>query len=104
MADPELPVAGTAKVKLELATRTDTNLAAYGESHIVAITDNEIYPTPVPSPEVFAASLALLEEKMAVLENLRLAAKSATFEKDQARKDFEFQFTQRAAYVQTASN
>ncbi len=104
VTDPVLPPAGTAKVKMELSTRSDTNLAGYGESHIAAITDNAIYPTPVPSPAVFAAGLAAFEADMTALDNHRLEGKSLTFKKDQSRKNFEFLFAQRGAYVQTASN
>ncbi len=102
--DPVLPPAGTATAKLELGSRSDTALAAFGESHIMAMTGNAFFPTPEPTAEVFAGSLAAFEAKFSALENLRLEVKNLTFEKDQARKEFEFQFTRRRAYIQTASN
>ncbi len=105
VADPvPLPLAGTATVKLEMGSRTDAALAAFGESHIEAMTGNVWFLTPVPTAEVFEAKLAAFEAKLAALDNLRVEAKNLTFEKDQARKEFEFAFSQRRAYVQTASN
>jgi hypothetical protein len=104
VTDPTLPPAGDAKVKLELRTRTDPALAAFGESHVAAMTGNLLFPTPVPTAELFGTSLAEFEAVLAELENLRLQTKNLTFQKDQIRKNFEFLFAQRGAYVQTASN
>ena len=102
--DPTLPPAGSSKVKLELGPRTDSNLAAFGESHVEAMTGNLLFPDPVPSPAVFAAALAEFEAVLSALENLRLQTKNLTYQKDQIRKNFEFLFNQRGAYVQQASN
>ncbi len=105
VADPvPLPLAGSAKVKLELSTRTDPALAAFGESHAEAMTGNTWFPTPTPTAAEFGAKLAEFEAVLTALENERLITKNLTAQKDQIRKDFEFLFTLRGSYVQTASN
>ncbi len=104
VTDPVTPISGTAKVKLELGSRTDPALAAFGESHVAAITGNAWFPTPFPTAADFGAGLAEFEAVLSALENLRLETKNLTYQKDQIRKRFEFLFTQRGAYVQSVSN
>ncbi len=101
---PPPPPTGTAKVKLELSTRTDPALAAFGESHVAAMTDNPWFPTPFPTAADFGAGLAELEAVITAHANLLLETKNLTYQKDQIRKRFEFLFNQRAAYVQSVSN
>lgn len=101
--DPE-PTPPVAKVKQELKTRTDENLAAYVGDHIAMITGNAAFPSPQPLPADLAALLATFQTKLAAATQARLAAKEATTLKDQARKELIDAMINRGAYVQTTSN
>ena len=105
-ADPvPTPEPGSAKVKLELKSRSNPGLAGFGESHTVAITGNPIYPadTLEPPADVFAAALGNLESVMGEVENHRLAGKALTERLLAVRAEFESLFTLRGNYVQVRS-
>ncbi len=105
VADPVVePVPGTAKVKLELSSRTDPALAAQGESQAEAMNGNPWFPTPTPTALVYGAKLTEFEGFLSGLDNLRLEAKNMTEQKDRVRKELEALMKQRASYVQMVSN
>lgn len=105
VVDPMVPpVPGTAKVKLELSTRTDPALAAFAEAIVTAMTDNPWLPTPVPSVAEYGAKLSEFEGMLSAPENLRVEAKNLTEQKDRVRKELEVLTTQRVTYVQMTSH
>ncbi|MBL9143909.1 MAG: fibronectin type III domain-containing protein [Verrucomicrobiaceae bacterium] len=102
--EPTTPPPGGAKVKLELAARSDSNLAAFAEAHVTAMTGNANFPTPTPSAAVFAQWLADFESMLSQYENARVALKNLTEQKDALRAGLCAVFSQRALYVEVASN
>lgn len=102
--EPTTPPPGGAKVKLELATRTDANLAAFAEAHVTAMAGNANFPTPTPSAAVFAQWLTDFETMLSHYENAKVALKNLTEQKDALRAGLCAVFSQRALYVEMASN
>lgn len=96
---------GKAKVKLELQSRSDTNLVGFGHSCAEAMLNNPNFPTAEqqPTPAIFDAKLAEFEGILAQLDNLRLMAKGLTDQRDIVRVEFEALFGQRGTYVELAS-
>lgn len=105
-ADPEptTPPPMGAKVRLELFSRTDANLAAFGEAHVAAMLNNANFPTPTPSTAVFGQYLSDFEAILSQYEAAKVALKNLTEQKDALRAAFCAVFTQRAQYVEVASN
>jgi hypothetical protein len=92
-----------AKVKLEMSTRTDSDLASWVGDHITLITGNTAFPTPQPLPADLAAALAEFQSLRTAQTLALAAARTATTSKDMARKTLEDLMTGRGAYVQTTS-
>lgn len=102
--EPTTPPPGGAKVKLELAARSDSNLAAFAEAHTTAMDGNANFPTPTPSAAVFGQWLADFELMLSQHENARVVLKNLTEQKDALRAGLSAVFAQRALYVEVASN
>ena len=101
---PTTPPPGNAKVKLELASRTDANLAAFAEAHATAMTGNANFPTPTPPAAVFSQWLTDFEMMLSQYENAKVTLKNLTEQKDALRAGLCAVFSQRALYVEMTSN
>lgn len=104
VGDPVPPPPGGAKVRLELGLRTDADLAAFAEAHKEAMAGNPNFLTPTPSAAVFDQWLADFEAKLVELDNMKVILKNLTEQKDALRAGLQAVFTQRALYVEMASN
>jgi hypothetical protein len=93
-----------AKVKLEMGSRTDADLAAWVADHIALITGNASFPTPQPLPAELQAALTDFENRRTAQSEAQILAKTATTAKDMSRKALEDLMIGRGAYVQTTSN
>ena len=92
-----------AKVKLNLATRSDSELLTFSQQHIAAMTGNANYTTPSPTA---AAFLTLYNNFEGALDTAVLAATTAkekTTLKDVARVALETGLNQRGNYVELTS-
>lgn len=98
------PVTDGAKVKMELATRSNENLIGFVQNHIAQMTGNVNFPTPSPSAVDLQASLDAVQVKLALVESLTTQLREARNQLDGARAVLETNMTTRGAYVQTASN
>jgi hypothetical protein len=92
------------KVRLDNGNRTDSDLAAFAEAHREAMVNNLNFPNPVPPVALFDQWLGDFEAKLTELENLRVAMKNLTEQKDVMRATLQAGFAQRAQYVEMASN
>ena len=100
---PPEPSAALAKVKLEMATRPDSDLVSWITNHITLITGNASFPSPQPLPADLAAALTDFQTRLAAQVEALAVAKTATTSKDFSRKTLEDLMTGRGSYVQTAS-
>lgn len=104
VGDPVPPPPAGAKVRLDLASRSDSDLAGFGQAHKGAMAGNANFPTPTPPATVFDGWLTDFEAKLVELDNLRLILKNLTEQKDAIRAGLQAVFQQRALYVEMASN
>lgn len=100
---PPTPPEG-AKVALDLASRTDVNVAAFAEAHTTAMDGNPNFPDPVPNDADFAFFLTDFEGYLSKMENLKIEMKNLTEQKDRSRAALSAALTQRAQYVEMKSN
>lgn len=104
VGDPVPPPPAGAKVRLDLASRSDSDLAGFGQAHKGAMAGNANFPTPTPPATVFDGWLTDFEAKLVELDNMRLILKNLTEQKDAIRAGLQAVFQQRALYVEMASN
>jgi hypothetical protein len=104
VTEPAPPVPEGGKVRLELKSRTDADVAAFGEAVKNAMTGNPNFPDPTPSDAAYDEFLSVFEGLLSDLENMRVEMKNLTERKDIARANFQAALTQRAQYVEIASN
>ena len=102
--DPELPQAQGAKVKLELHSRNDLNLAALANQHIAAMAGNPNFLTPTPSAASFLTVYTNFQNALNAAEAAKQAQKAATATKDEMRETLIQYLNLRGDYVQGASN
>lgn len=93
-----------AKVALDLSSRTDVNVAAFGEAHTTAMAGNLNFPDPVPNDADFAFFLTDFEGYLSKIENLKIEMKNLTEQKDRSRAALSAALMQRAQYVELKSN
>lgn len=78
-----------AQVKLDLKARSDSELIAFDDAHVAAMTGNANYATPEPSATDFAAGLTALKTALTASDAAQQAAKEKVAAKDAARTTFE---------------
>lgn len=93
-----------AKVKLNLAQKSDAELLTFSQQHILAMAGNASFPTPMPDAPTFQTlhdefEVALDEAALALQECEEKAATLAA-----KRAALEGGFNERAGYVESASH
>jgi hypothetical protein len=92
-----------AKPKLELKRKTDTELIAFAQSIIAAMTGNAIFATPTPALPGITTKITAFNTKLADFVAKTNAARQAAVDKETLRSDLETLLTQLAGYVEAAS-
>lgn len=92
-----------AKPKLDLRNKTDTELVAYAQAHVAAMTGNANYATPTPDTAAFAAQITAFNDAITEANTAQQAAQTKTAEKLGQRSLMEQALTQRGNYVETTS-
>jgi hypothetical protein len=93
-----------AKIKLQLRTHTDIDLAALAVRHqsaLLGAPGNVTFPVPQPSAVVFDQVLATFQEKIRTLAAAEAALRTLRLERDAARVALEAALRQRAAYAES---
>lgn len=92
-----------AKPKLDLYSKTDSELEQFSQTHQEKTTGNPAFPDPVPSILELAQSHADYAMAVDEKERLDLAAQAAAAVKNQKREKLMADLTQRGNYVSLAS-
>ncbi|MDP1590589.1 MAG: fibronectin type III domain-containing protein [Prosthecobacter sp.] len=92
-----------AKPKLDLKGKTDTELVAFAQAHVAAMTGNANYATPTPDAAAFAAQITAFNDAITEADSAQQAAQTKTAMKQDVRDLMELALTQRGNYVETAS-
>ena len=92
-----------AKPKLDLKSRTDTELAAFAQAHVMAMTGNANYATPTPDAAAFAAQITAFNDAITAADTAQQAALQKTAAKLAQRTLMEQALNQRGNYVENAS-
>lgn len=92
-----------AKPKLDLKSKTDSELLGYAQAHITAMTGNANFATPDPDATAFAASVAAFETALNTSDAAQQTAKEKVALKDAERVLMEQALGQRGNYVENAS-
>jgi hypothetical protein len=92
------------KVKLNLSTKSDTELLTFAQGHVTAMTGNANFTTPLPSAANFTAALTPYSTALANFTTAQAAAKLATTAKDTARAALENALTARGNYVELTAS
>lgn len=93
-----------AKVKLPSQNLSDAELIEFGRAHILAMTGNANFTTPVPNAATYLAGIDALEAKLTAQHNAEAAAKQATLEKNAAQTTVDDNNRQRANYIDGVAN
>ena len=88
------------KVKLNLKDKSDSDLLAFAQAHVAAMTGNANFTTPLPATTAFAPVLTAYSTALGNFNTAQAAAKLATTAKDTARNALEAILTQRGNYVE----
>jgi hypothetical protein len=92
-----------AKVKLDLKSKTDLELAAFADNHITKITGNATYTTPSPTAVAFQAALDAFNTDLAELAAARSTVTEKVTDKEGTRAALETMLNQRGGYVDDKS-
>ncbi|MCB1278577.1 MAG: fibronectin type III domain-containing protein [Prosthecobacter sp.] len=92
-----------AKPKLDLKSKTDSELLGYAQAHITAMTGNANFPTPDPDAAAFAASVAAFDTALTTSDTAQQTAREKVALKDAERASLEQALAQRGNYVENAS-
>jgi hypothetical protein len=92
------------KVKLDLRSKSDTDVLTFAQSHETAMTGNANFTTPLPAVTAFTAVRATYATALGVFNTAQAAAKLATQNKDTARAALETVLTARGNYVELTAN
>jgi len=93
------------KVKLDLKSKSDSDLVTFAQAHVTATTGNANFTTLLPPATAFATTLTGYQTALGNFNTAQVAAKQATTVKDTARLALESVLTQRGHYVElTAAN
>ena len=88
------------KVKLDLRSKSDSDLLTFAQAHVAAIASNANFTTPLPATTAFATTLTAYQTALGNFNTAQAAAKQATQVKDTARLALESALTQRGNYVE----
>jgi hypothetical protein len=88
------------KVKLDLRSKSDSDLLTFAQAHVTAITGNANFTTPLPAAPAFTTTLTAYQTALGSFNTAQAAAKTATTTKDTARLALESALTQRGNYVE----
>lgn len=89
--------------KLDLRTRTDSELTTFCDAHVAAMAGNADFTTPDPTAAAFATVLADFKTALTASEQAQAAAKQKTAVKDAARAEMEAALNGRRNYVDSKS-
>lgn len=92
-----------AQVKLELKSRSDSELGTFAAAHVAAMTGNATYATPEPSVVDFGSGLTAFQAALTASEDAQQNAKEKTAAKDAARVTLEGLLNSRGTYVTAKS-
>ena len=88
------------KVKLDLRSKSDSDVLTFAQAHETAMTGNANFTTPLPAATAFTSARAAYATALGVFNTAQAAAKLATQNKDTARAALESALTQRGNYVE----
>ena len=91
------------RVKLDLKSKNDPELAQFADDHAEAMDGNTNFTTPNPSTIDFAAKKDAFKAALQASNLAQETAKQKTLEKDLARAELEGALNIRASYVQSES-
>jgi len=93
------------KVKLDLKSKSDSDLLTFAQAHVATTTGNANFTTLLPAATAFATTLTAYQTALGNFNTAQTAARTATTTKDTARLALESALTQRGNYVElTAAN
>ena len=92
------------KVRLNLDSRSDSDLLTFAQGHVAAMTGNANFTTPLPATADFATALTAYQTALGNFTTAQAAAKQATTDKDTARAALETLLTGRGNYVELTAN
>lgn len=93
-----------AQVKLDLRSKTDSDLQQFGETHREKLEGNPHFPTPDPTSENYANALAIYTSRLDDADKAYATWLELVSFKNKAREDFMLALTKRGNYVENASN
>lgn len=102
-APPIPPKKRMAQSKLDLKARSDSELAAFSDAHVAAMTGNADFATPDPTAAAFATTLTAFKTALTASDQAQAAAQQKVAAKDAARVDVETALNARRNYVDTKS-
>ena len=93
-----------AKVKLPSSTLSDAAMLEFARAHILDMTGNANFTTPVPDAAAYLAGANALETTLTAMHNAEAAAHQAVLEKNAARQAIDDFTRQRGNYVDGVAN
>jgi hypothetical protein len=88
------------KVKLDLKSKSDSDLLTFSQAHVSAMTANDNFTTPLPDETSYLAVQTAYSTALGDFNTKQAAAKQATTVKDTARLALEGMISQRGNYVE----
>lgn len=92
-----------AQSKLDLKARSDSELAAFSDAHVAALTGNADFATPDPTAAAFATTLTAFKTALTASDQAQAAAQQKVAVKDAARVALETALNGRRNYVDSKS-